>query len=421
MNEHFVNIKVDREERPDLDSIYMDAVTAMTGQGGWPITVFLTPDGVPFYGGTYFPPEPRYGMPSFQMLLKSVASAYENQREGLEQQGQKLLEHIARRSELVARDEPLNVTILDQAFEHLMRQADTRWGGFGTAGPKFPQPMVLEFALRYFRRRGDQRARRLLDKTLTRIAYGGMYDQLGGGFARYSVDEKWLVPHFEKMLYDNAQLASLYLHAYQMFGTPHYRRVVEETLAYLGREMLDPAGAFYSAQDADSEGEEGKFYVWSAEEIDAALTAEEARVFKSYYGITHGGNFEGANVLWIPYDPDVVAANLNLSERQMNQVLQRAHAKLFDTRSERVPPGTDTKVLASWNSLAIAAFAEAGRVLEREEYRTIAQRAAHFVLEIMRDDHGRLLRTWRADPGVAKLNAYLEDYAYFIHALTHLY
>ncbi|MDQ4076083.1 MAG: thioredoxin domain-containing protein [Chloroflexota bacterium] len=421
MNEHFVNIKVDREERPDLDSIYMDAVTAMTGHGGWPMTVFLTPEAVPFYGGTYYPPEPRYGMPSFKQVLRAVADSYDNRQEELVEQGQKLLDHIARRSQLAARDEELNAGVLDRAFEQLMRQFDARWGGFGTSGPKFPQPMVLEFVLRYYRRRQDSRARRLLDKTLQRMAYGGMYDQLGGGFHRYSVDEKWLVPHFEKMLYDNGQLVSLYLHAYQMFDTPLYRRVAEETLDYLQREMIDPAGGFYSSQDADSEGEEGKFFVWGAEEVDAALTPEEARVFKAYYNVTENGNFEGKNVLWIPRDPDVVAANLNLSERQMNETLERARQKLFQVRSKRVPPGTDTKVLTSWSALAIAAFAEASRVLAEPSYREVAERAAHFILQVMRDEDGRLLRTWKENPGVAKLNAYLEDYAYFIHALTYLY
>ncbi len=421
MNEHFVSIKVDREERPDLDSIYMDAVTAMTGHGGWPMTVFLTPEGVPFYGGTYYPPEPRYGMPSFQQVLRAVAQSYQSEPEAMGQQGQKLLDHIAQRSELAAREGELRPHLLDRAFEQLARHVDARWGGFGTSGPKFPQPMILEFALRYFRRGGDNRARRLIDKTLTRMAYGGMYDQLGGGFHRYSVDEKWLVPHFEKMLYDNGQLASLYLHAYQLFGTPLYRRVAEETLAYLQREMLDPAGGFFSSQDADSEGVEGKFFVWSPSELDAALTPEEARVFKAYYGVTAGGNFEGENIPWVPRDPDVVAANLNLSERQMNETLARAREKLFLVRAERVAPGTDSKVLTSWNAMAIAAFAEASRVLDNEAYRQVAARAARFILDTMRAEDGRLLRTWRAGSGGAKLNAYLEDYAYLINALTHLY
>lgn len=421
MNRYFVPIKVDREERPDLDSIYMDAVTAMTGHGGWPMTVFLTPDGVPFYGGTYYPPEPRYGMPSFRIVLESMANAYQTQREGVIQQGQELLAHIARHGQLASRAATLDDSILQRGFDQLLSHFDARWGGFGTSGPKFPQPMILEFALRYYRRTGDSRVRRVLDKTLTRMAYGGMYDQLGGGFHRYSVDEKWLVPHFEKMLYDNGQLVPLYLHAYQMFGTPLYRRVVEETLAYLQREMIDPAGGFFSTQDADSEGEEGKFFVWTPAEIDATLTPEEARVLKAYYDVTPQGNFEGHNIPWVPTEPSVVAANLNLSERQMHDTLSRARTKLFERRAQRVAPGTDTKILTSWNALVIAAFAEASRVLDNTDYRQVAERAAHFILNTMRDENGRLLRTWKADPGVAKLNGYLEDYAYLIYALTHLY
>ncbi|MGB0385682.1 MAG: thioredoxin domain-containing protein [Ardenticatenaceae bacterium] len=425
MNQHFVNIKVDREERPDLDSIYMDAVTAMTGRGGWPMTVFLSPEGVPFYGGTYYPPAPRYGMPSFKQVLLAVADAYQNRREQVIQQGEGLLEHIARRSQLVAGDDTLDPDILEQAFERLMRQFDARWGGFDVKGPKFPQPMIFEFVLRYLHRTNDSRARRVLDHTLTRMAYGGMYDQLGGGFARYSVDEKWLVPHFEKMLYDNGQLTLLYLHAYQQLGNPLYRRIVEETLAYLEREMMDPAGGFFSSQDADSEGEEGKFFVWTPAEIDASLTPEEARVFKAYYAVTDSGNFEGHNVLWLPDDPKAVAANLRLSVAQMNEMLARAKEKMFEVRAQRIAPGTDTKILTSWNALAITAFAEASRILDNEHYRHVAERASRFILDHMRTpaESGarRLLRTWKADPGVAKLNAYLEDYAYFINALTHLY
>ncbi|HEX8683094.1 MAG TPA: thioredoxin domain-containing protein, partial [Ardenticatenaceae bacterium] len=378
-------------------------------------------EGVPFYGGTYFPPQPRYGMPSFQIVLESVSQAYQSQREGVTQQGQELLDHISRHGQVASRDVALDEHVLHRGMEQLAAQFDPRWGGFGRSGPKFPQPMILEFALRYYRRTGDMTARRVLDKTLTRMAYGGMYDQLGGGFHRYSVDEKWLVPHFEKMLYDNGQLVPLYLHAYQMFGTPLYRRVVEETLAYIQREMIDPAGGFFSTQDADSEGEEGKFFVWSAAEMDEVLTPEESRVFKGYYGVTPGGNFEGHNIPWVPNEPAVVAANLNLSERQMNDALARARAKLFERRAGRIAPGTDTKIITSWNGLAIAAFAEASRVLDSREYREVAERAARFILDTMRDENGRLLRTWKADPGVAKLNGYLEDYAYLIYALTHLY
>ncbi len=424
MNRLYVNIKVDREERPDLDSIYMDAVTTMTGRGGWPMTVFLTPAGEPFYGGTYYPPEPRYGMPGFKQVLLSVSDAYQNRREDVTQQGRNLLEHIAQRTRLSSRNESLTPDILTQAFDNLMRQFDARWGGFEMRGPKFPQPMVLEFVIRYFHRTGDHRARRVLDHTLTRMAHGGMYDQLGGGFARYSVDEKWLVPHFEKMLYDNGQLTALYIHAYQATGNPLYQRIVEETLAYFEREMIDPAGGFFSSQDADSEGEEGKFFVWSLAEIEAALTRQEAGVFKTYYNVTAGGNFEGHNILWIPDDPKAVAASLGLSMVEMDNILAQAKEKMFNLRAQRIAPATDTKILTSWNALAISAFAEASRVLDNERnehYRDIAERAARFILDNMRTEDGRLLRTWKANPGVAKLNAYLEDYAYFINALTYVY
>lgn len=421
MNRLFVNIKVDREERPDIDGIYMDAVTAMTGQGGWPLTVFLTPDGIPFYGGTYYPPEPRYGMPSFKQLMAAIEDAYEHQREGLIEQGNKLLTHIRQRTLLASREEALNDTIFSRAFEQLMRSFDARWGGFSTSGPKFPQPMGLEFVLRYYHRSNDVRARRMLDTTLTRMAYGGMYDQIGGGFARYSVDEKWLIPHFEKMLYDNGQLAALYLHAYQAVGNPLYKRVAEETLAYLQREMIDPQGGFYSSQDADSEGEEGKFFIWTVAELERLLTPEEARIVRSYYAVTPGGNFEGESVLWVPTEPSIVAANLNLSEKVMQERLASAKAKLFAARRQRIAPGTDTKVLVSWNSLAISAFAEASRILNNPAYAEVAIRAARFILETMRTPDGKLLRTWKANPGVAKLNGYLEDYAYFIVALTYLY
>lgn len=421
MNRLFVNIKVDREERPDLDAIYMDAVTAMTGHGGWPMTMFLTPEGVPFYGGTYYPPEPRYGIPSFPQVLEAVSDAYEHQRDNITEQGNKLLEHIRQRTLLASRDDTLNDDILSRAFEKLVQVFDARWGGFSTTGPKFPQPMGMEFVLRYYRRTNDVRARRMLDTTLTRMAYGGMYDQLGGGFARYSVDEKWLVPHFEKMLYDNGQLASLYLHAYQALGNPLYKRIAEETLAYLQREMIDPQGGFFSSQDADSEGEEGKFFIWTPAELDPLLTPEEARIVKAYYAVTPGGNFEGHSVLWIPTEPGVVAANLNLSERVMQERLESARGKLFRARSERIAPGTDTKVLVSWNSLAIIAFAEASRILNNPAYAEVATRAARFILDTMRTREGKLLRTWKADPGVAKLNGYLEDYAYLIVALTYLY
>lgn len=418
MNEHFVNIKVDREERPDLDAIYMDAVQAMTGSGGWPMSVFLTPEGVPFYGGTYFPPQPRYGMPAFKQVLMGVASVYQERREEVEQQGRQLLEHIQARTRLASRDETLNEEILDRAMAMLVRHADTQWGGFGQA-PKFPQPMALEFLLRAEARSENEGARAVLRRTLNRMARGGIYDQLGGGFHRYATDQRWLVPHFEKMLYDNSQLARLYLHAWQCFGDELYRRVAVETLEYVRREMTHPEGGFYSSQDADSEGEEGKFFVWEPEEVQALLTPAEWRVVQAYYNVTPGGNWEGKSILWVPRDPDVVAHQLGMTEAEMDTLLDSAKSKLFEARSRRVPPGTDTKVLTSWNGLMLAAFAEAAHILGRDDYRQVAERNAKFVLTYLRAPDGSLLRSWK--DGEARITAFLEDYAALIFGLVKLY
>lgn len=418
MNEHFVNIKVDREERPDLDAIYMDAVQAMTGSGGWPMSVFLTPEGVPFYGGTYFPPEPRYGMPAFKQVLLGVANVYRERRGDVEEQGRNLLEHLRSRAQIASRDEDLNIDVIDRALTMLLRHADQQWGGFGQA-PKFPQPMALEFLLRAEAYQGNEHARGILRRTLNRMARGGIYDQIGGGFHRYATDERWLVPHFEKMLYDNSQLARLYLHAWQRFGDELYRRVAVETLEYVRREMTHPEGGFYSTQDADSEGEEGKFFVWKHEELQAALTPDEWRVVQAYYNIMPGGNWEGKTILWVPRDPDVVAQMLGMREAEMDALLQSARAKLFEIRSRRVPPGTDTKILTAWNGLMMAAFAEAARVLDRDDFREIAQRNAEFLLEHLRAPDGTLWRSWK--DGQAKIAGFLEDYAGLIYGLLALY
>src|SRR3954454_741822 len=297
MNELFVNIKVDREERPDLDGIYMQAVQALTGHGGWPMTVFLTPDGAPFYGGTYFPPEDRGGMPGFPRVLTGVAEAYRARRGDVDKNAEQLRQMLQRKLVPPATG-PLTPALLDRAVEGVLGSVDWAEGGFGGA-PKFPQPMTLEFLLRGYIRTGDTGALEAVTLTLDKMANGGIYDQLGGGFHRYSVDRVWLVPHFEKMLYDNAQLARIYLQAYLMTQRPLYRRVVEETLAYVQREMSDPKGGFYSTQDADSEGEEGKFFVWSVEEVEGLLGAEDAHLFRAYFDITAGGNFEGHNILHV--------------------------------------------------------------------------------------------------------------------------
>jgi uncharacterized protein len=420
MNQYFVNIKVDREERPDLDSIYMSAVVAMTGHGGWPTTVVLTPDGRPFFGGTYFPPAPRFGMPGFRQVLLSLAEAWQNQREEIEKSAGEITDHLRESSfGIAARDgEAMGDDLFDQALNGLMRQFDSDLGGFGRA-PKFPPSMTLEFLLRMTLKRGDSMALHMAEKTLTKMAYGGMYDQLGGGFARYSTDDRWLVPHFEKMLYDNALLARVYLHAWQITGKPLYRRITEETLDFVVREMRHEAGGFYSSYDADSEGEEGRFYVWSADEIRDEL-GEEDELFMAYYDVTPGGNWEGKNILNIPRDPDETAASFDLDPTEMEIRLAFARQKLYDVRAARVWPGLDDKVLTAWNGLMLAAFAEAGRAFDRNDYTGVALANAEFLQANMRVAGGRLLRSWKAGTG-ARFNAYLEDYAFLAYGLLALY
>jgi uncharacterized protein YyaL (SSP411 family) len=404
MNRHFVNVKVDREERPDVDQIYMQAVQSMTGHGGWPMTVFLTPDGAPFYGGTYFPPTDRHGLPGFPRLLHSIAEAWTTRRGEVLQSSTQIAAELNRGERLRGAATLLTEEVLFSAYQGLSAQTDERHGG-SEGAPKFPQPMNWEFMLRFWKRTGNPRARQMVETTLTRMARGGVYDQLGGGFHRYSVDAEWLVPHFEKMLYDNGQLASLYLHGWLAFGDPEYRRICEETLDYVLREMTDPSGGFYSAQDADSEGHEGKFFVWTADEIVDVLGAEAARDVLAYWAVDRGSNFEGKNILWVPGEPD--------PER-----IADARRKLFAVRERRVHPGRDDKVLAAWNGLACRALAEAGRALGRADYVAAAVKNADFVLGAMRAD-GRLLRTWK--DGRAKLKGYLEDYAMVAAALVDVY
>jgi uncharacterized protein YyaL (SSP411 family) len=413
LNEHFVSIKVDREERPDLDRIYMSAVQALTGGGGWPMSVFLTPEGKPFYGGTYFPPAPRFGMPSFKQVLLTVADAWGDRRGELLRGSERVVRSIERQMDVGAPSEELERVTLARAFHNLKRDFDAVHGGWGGA-PKFPQPMALEFLLRHHHLTGDAEALRMVTSTLEAMARGGMYDQLGGGFHRYSVDDHWLVPHFEKMLYDNAQLARVYLHAWQVTGNAFFRTITEEILDYVVREMTDPAGGFYSTQDADSEGVEGKFFVWTPDEVHQVL-GDRADEFMAAYGVTRHGNFEGKNIL------EFVGA---LDQRP---ALVEARRKLFEARERRVHPSRDEKVLTSWNGLMLAAFAEAMRALDRDDYWEVARRNADFLLRELRRDDGRLLRTWKHRPelaegaGEAKLNGYLEDYAYLIEGLLELY
>jgi uncharacterized protein YyaL (SSP411 family) len=418
MNRLFVSIKVDREERPDVDQIYMQAVQSMTGRGGWPMTVFLTPDGVPFYGGTYFPPVDRHGMPAFPRLLQSIADAYHGRRGEVLEAGRQLVENMLQSERLTRAASLLTREVLVGAYLGLSAEFDERDGGLGQA-PKFPQPMTWEAILRVWKRTGDARALAMLRHTLTRMARGGIYDQLGGGFHRYSVDGQWLVPHFEKMLYDNAQLASLYLHAWLATGEPEYRRVTEETLDYALREMTHPAGGFYSAQDADSEGVEGKFFVWSPEEIRAVLGDETlARTALAYWGVADGPNFEGHNILFVPREPAEVAGTLGLSVDELAARLARARRVLQAHREKRVHPALDDKVLASWNGLTLAALAEAAAALGRPDYLAAAVRNAEFLTSSMVRD-GRLLRSWK--DGQARITAYLEDHAMVGAGLLALY
>ena len=418
MNADFINVKVDREERPDLDSIYMQAVTAMTGRGGWPMTVFLTPDGKPFYAGTYYPDEPRHGMPSFRQILTGIKQAWDQDRENVMSSAGEVSERLGELAGVQLQPGAITEEVLESATRGLAGSFDPTWGGFGSA-PKFPQPMALEFLLRQALRSPGAEALAMAEKTLRKMAEGGIYDQIGGGFARYSTDHRWLVPHFEKMLYDNAQLARVYLHAWQIQGDPFYRRVTEETLDYVLREMRHEAGGFYSSQDADSEGVEGKFYVWSAAEITAAL-GEEADLFMRIHGVSEEGNWEGSNILHLHVDPDALATQLGLERGELMARMTAARTKLYEVRAERVWPGLDDKVLTAWNGLMLAAFAEAGATLRRPDFIEAATANAEFLYRTMRTESGRLFRAWKAGSS-PKYNAYLEDYAFLAEGLLALY
>ncbi|HEY0378718.1 MAG TPA: thioredoxin domain-containing protein [Pyrinomonadaceae bacterium] len=417
MNEHFVNVKVDREERPDLDQIYMNAVQMMTGHGGWPMTVFLTPEGVPFYAGTYFPPEDRYNMPGFPRVLVGVAEAYRARPDEVTETAVSVLAQLKRMGQTRESGEAVDLELLDAAERNIARGYDARHGGFGGA-PKFPAAMNLEFLLRQYHRAGGSETLEMIEHTCRKMALGGMYDQLGGGFHRYSTDARWLVPHFEKMLYDNALLSRLYLHVYQQTKDQFYRRIAEETLDYVVREMTDTGGGFYSTQDADSEGHEGKFFVWSVEEVEEILGAEDAALFNAYYDVTEAGNFEGKNILNVPRPVEEVANALSVPAERLREVLGRGRRALFEVREKRVKPGRDEKILTAWNGLMLASFAEACAILEREDYGEIAEKNAEFVLGNLRRDE-LLLRTHK--DGQSKLNGYLEDYAFYVDGLLALY
>jgi uncharacterized protein YyaL (SSP411 family) len=417
MNENFVNIKVDREERPDLDQIYMSAVQMMTHHGGWPMTVFLTPEAVPFYAGTYFPPEDRYNMPGFPRVLISVAEAYREQPDDVQQTAASVLDELKRSTTTLESSELLSADLLETAYRGIITNYDSTNGGFGGA-PKFPPAMTLEFLLHTFYRTGSQQALEIVRHTCRKMAEGGIYDQLGGGFHRYATDARWLVPHFEKMLYDNALLSRLYLHYYQVSRDESARTVAEGILDYVAREMTDPAGGFYSTQDADSEGVEGKFFVWSLDEIKQLLDERDAVLFAAYYNVTNDGNFEGKNILNVTRGQSEVGATENLTIEELSATLERARKILFAEREKRVKPARDEKVLTAWNGLMLASFAEAAAILSRSDYLVVAKQNARFVLDNLHRE-GLLLRTYK--DGQAKLNAYLEDYAFLIDGLVTLF
>jgi hypothetical protein len=401
MNQHFVPVKVDREERPDVDAIYMEAVQSIAGQGGWPLTVFLDPDGVPFHGGTYFPPDDRRGMPSFMTVMAAVVKAFEERRDEIRAQAGDVRTRLGAVSLISAREGDLDPGLPAERAAALVELADPEHGGFGSA-PKFPPASTLDFLLA----RGETET---VGLALDRMAAGGIFDQIGGGFARYSVDASWQVPHFEKMLYDNALLARTYLHAWQETGHERYRRVAERTLDWAMTEMRDPAGGFYASLDADSDGTEGLFYTWTVDELLEVL-GDRAELAMATFGITASGNFEGRNVLHLPSGtpPD-----------ELDPVVEEVRAELLRARAGRVRPSLDDKVLCSWNALMISALAEAGAVLNRSDYVGAARECADFIWADMRDSQGSLLRTWRN--GQARLNAYLEDHAFLLEALLCLY
>jgi uncharacterized protein YyaL (SSP411 family) len=407
MNELFVNVKVDREERPDVDAVYMEAVQAVTGHGGWPMTVFLTPEGKPFFGGTYFPREPRHGLPAFVDLCRAVADAWRNRRDEVERQASELTSSINQVALLAARPgEPLpGREVVDAAVEALLRQADREWGGLGRA-PKFPQCDAIDLLLRAWRRGGLPAVEAVVTTTLDAMASGGIYDHVGGGFHRYAVDAFWMVPHFEKMLYDQAQLLRVYLHGWLLTGRPAWRQVVEETVGYLLRDLRHPEGGFFAAEDADSEGEEGRFYTWRIEELEALVSAETI----AWYGATRSGNFEGRNILHRPVRGDLIRPPEVEADRQ----------RLLEARARRVRPGLDDKVLTEWNGLAIAALAEAAAAMGRPDWLEAAESCGEFLLGRLRRPDGRWLRSWTPAGGARHL-AYAADHAAVVGAFCRLY
>jgi uncharacterized protein len=419
LNRDFVSIKVDREERPDVDDIYMQSVQMMTGSGGWPLSLFLTPDRRPFYGGTYFPPDSRWGRPGFLQVLGSIASAWKTRREELESSAGEMLEHLSASAKAEAASGPVGPQLLETAIDSLARQFDAAEGGFGGA-PKFPPAMRLEFLVRRWIATGNTMARDMTRKTLEKMAAGGMYDQVGGGFHRYSVDARWLVPHFEKMLYDNAMLARVYLLAFRTFGVSDFARVARETLDYLLREMTPEGGGFFAAQDADSGGEEGTFYVWNPASLEEAVGKDAAPIVAARFGVTPEGNFEnGETVLSVVRSLSQLADDFDRTEPEIAGALEEARKKMYEARAKRVWPGTDDKLLTDWSALAISAFALAGRVLDEPRYEAAARAAADRILENAVRNGELLHREAAAER--ADIPGFASDYAYLIEALLDLY
>lgn len=419
LNEHFVAIKVDREERPDIDGLYMDFVQRATGQGGWPLSVFLLPDGRPFYGGTYFPPDDRFGRPGFKRILETLSGHWTNDPDRLRESAREVEEGL--QVDVMAQITPGELTPdhLEHAVATVAGQFDREHGGFGGA-PKFPQAMVLSFLLHEYARSGNTSAREMALQTLDKMAAGGIYDHLGGGFHRYATDEEWLVPHFEKMLYDNAMLVRSYLEGYQLTGKERYQQVVEETLAYVQREMTNDEGGFYTAEDADSEGEEGKFYVWTYDQALNVLGKKEGPVVAAYFDISEDGNWEGKSILRRPYDKKVIAREFDQTVEAVQEIIEKGRGRLFEAREKRVRPERDDKVLTAWNGMMCSAFVEAYNVLGDRKYLEVAQRNANFLLErLYRAPDGVLLRTYKN--GTARYKAFVEDYAYLAEALVALY
>jgi uncharacterized protein YyaL (SSP411 family) len=419
LNQSFISIKVDREERPDIDHIYMSVCQGLTGRGGWPLSIFMTPEGNPFFAGTYFPKTSRMGMTGFIDLLTRIADLWKNQRDRLLRSAEGIRQALQKGEETIKEEAILDATLLQKAYEELSRAFDPVWGGFGQA-PKFPTPHQLNFLLRWARRSGNGHAAFMVEKTLQAMRQGGIFDQIGWGFHRYSVDEKWLVPHFEKMLYDQAMISMAYLEAYQALGKADYAQTAREIFTYVLRDMTAAEGGFYSAEDADSEGQEGRFYLWTAREVRKHLGEDLGGLFCRFYGVTDEGNFEeGTSIPHISRPLEAFARTEKIPLPELIPALQEGREKLFDLRQKRVRPLKDDKILTSWNGLMIAALAKGYQALQEERYREAARRAADFILHRMVEAHGRLARRYRlghiAHPG------FLDDYAFFIWGLIELY